>query len=245
MNANHKVALITGAARLGKPVALSLARAGCDVALVYRTSKKIAQATAAEIVQIGQKALLIQADLRDSRSARKILIEVRRVFKKLHIFIHMASIYRNTPRPKLRMRDWEENINVHLRSAYDLSLSLAPLIERSGGGRMIHIGDWTAGSGRPHYKNLIPYYIAKSGLEGLTQVLALELAPKIHVNLIAPGPIIPLRHASKAQARAVIRETPLGRWGGPDEVVKAVHFLIESNFVTGESIRVDGGRHLR
>ena len=110
---------------------------------------------------------------------------------------------------------------------------------------MINLADWTASSGRPRYKAFLPYYVAKSGMIGLTEALALELAPTILVNAIAPGPILPPAKGMKRhEAQEVMTATPLKRWGGAGEIAKAVLFLIESDFVTGECLRVDGGRHL-
>ena len=106
--------------------------------------------------------------------------------------------------------------------------------------------DWVAASGRPRYAGYLPYYVAKRGVIGLTEALALELAPdQILVNAIAPGPILAPEGTSPEEVAAVESATPLGRWGGADEIVQAVAFLIASDFVTGETIRVDGGRHIK
>ena len=137
-------------------------------------------------------------------------------------------------------------MNTNLKHVYALSVQAASLMKKRRWGRIINFVDWTTASGRPRYKDLVPYYVAKSGVIGLTEALALELAPfEILVNAIAPGPILPpARGISKKEKQAVVRATPLGRWGGAEEIVKAVLFLIETDFVTGECIRVDGGRHL-
>jgi NAD(P)-dependent dehydrogenase (short-subunit alcohol dehydrogenase family) len=115
-----------------------------------------------------------------------------------------------------------------------------------GGGRIITFADWGAASGRPRYKGYVPYYVAKCGVIGLTQVLALELASSnILVNCIAPGPILAPANLTSEEDAAVKAATPLGRWGGSEEVAKVVLALIESDFITGECIRIDGGKHLR
>jgi NAD(P)-dependent dehydrogenase (short-subunit alcohol dehydrogenase family) len=138
-------------------------------------------------------------------------------------------------------------VNVDLRAAFLCSRAAIPHIRRGGtGGRLINFADWIAASGRPRYKGFLPYYVAKHGVIALTEALALELAEDhILVNAIAPGPILAPPGTSDAELASVEAATPLGRWGGEAEIVKAVVFLIESDFVTGETIRVDGGRHLR
>jgi NAD(P)-dependent dehydrogenase (short-subunit alcohol dehydrogenase family) len=119
------------------------------------------------------------------------------------------------------------------------------LLRRQGGGRIVNFSDWTAGSGRPRYKGFLAYYVAKAGVKALTEALALELAAdRILVNAIAPGPILAPPGTSADEHAAVERGTPLGRWGGAEEIVKAVIALIDSDFITGETIRVDGGRHV-
>ena len=119
-------------------------------------------------------------------------------------------------------------------------------MRRSGGGRIINFADWVAASGRPRYKGFLAYYVAKAGVKALTEALALELAADgILVNAIAPGPILAPPETTDEEFQAVERATPLGRWGGPEEIAKTVLALIESDFITGETIRVDGGRHLR
>ena len=119
-------------------------------------------------------------------------------------------------------------------------------MQRAGAGRIVNFSDWVAASGRPRYKDFLPYYVAKRGVIGLTEGLALELATDhILVNAIAPGPILAPEGATEEELKAVEAATPLGRWGGENEIVKAVLFLIESDFVTGETLRVDGGRHIK
>ncbi len=120
----------------------------------------------------------------------------------------------------------------------------APAMNKNGGGRIIHISDWTSASGRPRYKDYSAYYVSKAAIKAVVEVMALELAPTILVNAIAPGPMIPPPNLSAAELQEVADATPLKRWGGAEEMAKAVKFLIESDFVTGETIRVDGGRHL-
>ena len=116
----------------------------------------------------------------------------------------------------------------------------------AGEGRIVNFTDWVAASRRPRYAGYLPYYVAKMGVIGLTEALALELAAdNILVNAVAPGPIIPPEDTSPEEIDAVVRATPLGRWGGSEEVTRAVLLFIDSDFITGETVRVDGGRHVR
>ena len=115
-----------------------------------------------------------------------------------------------------------------------------------GGGRIINFSDWLAVSGRPRYKGYLPYYVAKKAVIGLTEALALEVAEdQILVNAIAPGPILAPPGLGQDEFEAVEKATPLGRWGGGESIAAAVVSLIENDFITGETIRVDGGRHIR
>jgi NAD(P)-dependent dehydrogenase (short-subunit alcohol dehydrogenase family) len=119
-------------------------------------------------------------------------------------------------------------------------------MRRANGGRIVNFSDWVARSGRPRYVGFLPYYVAKAGVIALTEALALELASdQILVNAIAPGPIVAPPGTSDDESKAVEKATPLGRWGGEHEIAKAVLALIESDFITGETIRVDGGRHVK
>src|SRR5580765_6057371 len=137
-------------------------------------------------------------------------------------------------------------LQVDLRAAFLCAHAAAPHRRAHGGGRIINFSDWIAKSGRPRYIGYVPYYVAKTGIIALTEALALELAPdNILVNAIAPGPIVAPPGLSDEESRAVEDATPLGRWGGEKEIAKAVLALIESDFITGETIRVDGGRHVK
>lgn len=119
-------------------------------------------------------------------------------------------------------------------------------MRRTGGGRIVNFDDWLARSGRPAYPGFTAYDVAKAGVIALTEALALELAgDQILVNAVAPGPILAPPDMTEAERQEVAAATPLGRWGGEQEIVKSVLALVETDFITGETIRVDGGRHLR
>jgi NAD(P)-dependent dehydrogenase (short-subunit alcohol dehydrogenase family) len=142
--------------------------------------------------------------------------------------------------------DWDRTLNVDLRASFLCAHAAVPHMRRQGGGHIISFSDWTARSGRPRYQGFLAYYVAKAGVIALTEALALELAAdKILVNAIAPGPILAPAGTSDEELRAVEEATPLGRWGGGLEIAKAVLALLDGDFITGETIRVDGGRHVR
>jgi NAD(P)-dependent dehydrogenase (short-subunit alcohol dehydrogenase family) len=244
MDPKGKVALITGGARIGRTVAQELARRGADVALTYRGSRRTAVETAREAAALGARTLVLRADLSTPKGPASAIRQVERRLGRLDILVCMASLYDRHPFGSLDERAWGANLDSNLRGAYLLALAAAPLMTSLGAGRIILFADWLPASGRPRYRGYLPYYVSKAGVLGLTESLALELAPAILVNAIAPGPILKPPGFSSAADRQVRKVTPLGRWGGPFEVARAVLFLVETEFVTGETIRVDGGRHL-
>ena len=172
--------------------------------------------------------------------------EAARQLGRLDVLINMASVYSAVPFEQLDERRWDASIDVDLKAAFLCAIAAVPHFRAAGGGRIINFADWVAASGRPRYTGYLPYYVAKRGVIGLTEALALELAAdQILVNAIAPGPIVAPEGTSDKEMAAVESATPLGRWGGEREIALAAIFLIESGFVTGETIRVDGGRHIR
>jgi NAD(P)-dependent dehydrogenase (short-subunit alcohol dehydrogenase family) len=240
------VALITGGKRIGAVVATELARAGADIALVYNRSRAEAEETSAAIRALGRRAAVIQADLRDPDSCDRTVDATVDALGRLDVLVNMASLYRVKPFDELTLEDWELQMQVDLRSAWLCARAAAPHMRRLRGGRIINFSDWVSKSGRPRYAGYLTYYVAKAGVVALTEGLALELAQdQILVNAIAPGPIVAPEGVSDEEFAAVERATPLGHWGGEGEVAKAVLALIETDFITGETIRVDGGRHLR
>ena len=246
MELNGRVALITGGKRIGSVVATELARGGADIALVYRQSRTEAEETAAAVRGLGRRALLLQGDLQDPEACERIVDGTVDAFGRLDVLVNMASVYRSKSIDELTVADWDASLDIDLRSAWLCARAAAPHMRRLRGGRIINFSDWTARSGRPRYIGYLPYYVAKAGVVALTEALALELASdQILVNAIAPGPIVAPEGASDEEFAAVERVTPLGRWGGEAEIAKAVLALVDTDFVTGETIRVDGGRHLK
>ena len=246
MDIKGKVALITGGKRIGAVVATTLAKAGADIALVYNRSLAEAAETESAVNAIGRRAMLVQADVTNERACIEAVATAVRDLGRLDVLINMASLYAEKPFAGLTAADWDRQLAVDLRATFLFAHAAAPLMKKAGGGRIINFSDWVAASARPRYPGFTPYYVAKAGVKALTETLALELAgDQILVNAIAPGPILAPPEMSKAESDAVVKSTPLGRWGGEDEIAKAVMFLVNSDFVTGETIRVDGGRHIK
>ena len=246
MELTGRVALVTGSKRIGAVVAAELARAGADVALVYRSSRTEADETAAMIRGMGRRAELLQADLRDPDACVRIVDETVDGLGRLDVLVNMASVYTRLPFDEMTTEYWDEALEVDLRASWLCARAAVPHMRRLRGGRIVNFSDWVARSGRPRYPGYLSYYVAKAGVIALTEALALELArDQILVNAVAPGPIVAPEGTSDTQFAAVERETPLGRWGGEVEIAKAVLALVDSDFITGETIRVDGGRHVR
>jgi len=246
MQLNGRVVLITGPKRIGAVLAKALAEHGADVALSYNQSGEEAELAAAAVRDAGQRAVCIKADLAKADDCRALVAQAATQFGRIDVLVNMASIYASTPFDELTEAQWDRGLAVDLRAAFLCASAVVPHMRTLGGGRIVNFADWLPASGRARYKGFLPYYVAKGGVIALTEALALELAEdQILVNAVAPGPILPPPGLDGDEIKAVEQATPLGRWGGAGEVAKAVLFLIESDFMTGEVIRVDGGRHLR
>ncbi len=241
-----RVALITGGKRIGAVVATELARRGMDMALVYRRSRAEADDTAETVRGFGRRAEVLQADLRDAAACDQVVDDAVGALGRLDVLVNMASIYAPAPFDETTLERWDDQMAVDLRAAWLCSRAAVPHMRRLRGGRIINFSDWVARSGRPRYPGFLTYYVAKAGVIALTEALALELAAdQILVNAIAPGPIVAPEGISEEEFAAVERTTPLGRWGGELEIAKLVLALIDNDFITGETIRIDGGRHVK
>lgn len=246
MQLTDRVAVITGGKRIGRVVAHELARRGVHVALSYRTSRDVAEATADEVRAFGVRALTCTADVTRSTDCELLMRRAADELGSIDFLINMASVYEATPYDAITEAVWQTELQVNLTSAFLCARAAVPYMERAGGGRIVSLSDWVARSGRPRYPGFLAYYVAKAGVIALTEGLALELAERhILVNAIAPGPIVPPPDLPGDEVKAVADATPLGRWGGEEEIAKAVVMLLETDFITGETIRVDGGRHVR
>lgn len=246
MELSNRVAVITGSRRIGAVVAVELARRGADIAICYNRSRAEADKTAEAITALGRRAFVKQANLSQARDCEAFINESASALGRLDLLVNMASIYASIPFDQLTVEQYDENVNVDLRAAFVCARAAVPHLRKTGGGQIINFSDWLSRSGRPRYTGYLPYYVAKSGVIGLTEALALELAPdKIRVNAIAPGPILAPPETTEEELGAVEKSTPLGQWGGEMAIAEAVLALLSCSFVTGETLRVDGGRHVR
>ena len=246
MDLAGRAALVTGGRRIGVVVAERLAGAGVDVALSYNRSRDEAELAAERVRRFGRATAVTQADLSRPSEVGRLVETTAARFGRLDILINMASVYRRTSFDALTDAEWTGTLDVDLSAACRLARAAAPHLRSAGGGRIVNFTDWIAASGRPRYRGYLPYYVAKRAVIGLTEALALELAGDgILVNAIAPGPIVPPPDLDAGEIEAVERATPVGRWGGAEAIADAVVGVLQSDFITGETIRVDGGRHLR
>lgn len=238
--------MITGGARIGRAVARYLAEHGAAAfALTYKTSKTAMEEAASELCRLGATAHTYQLDAGVEAEVNTTVDQVYRDLGRIDVLINMASVYKARPIGALSLLDWQEDLDSNATSTFLCMRAIVPRMYEQGAGRVINFADWTVASSTVDYRHHTTYYAAKYAVIGLTEGYALEYAPRVLVNCIAPGPIIPPVGLSDEEAAAVIAETPMGRWGGAEEIAEAVAFLIRTNFVTGECIRVDGGRHLK
>jgi len=246
MTLSDRAVLVTGGKRIGAEVARHLAGLGADVAVAFNRSRLEADETVRAIEALGRRAFAIQADLSDPAACATLVDRAAEALGRLDVLVNMASVYVSKPYDDLTLEDWDAALLVDLRATHLCSKAAVTHMRRAGAGRIVNFSDWIAASGRPRYTGYVPYYTAKAAVIGLTQILALELAgDQILVNAVAPGPILAPPGTSEDELRAVEQATPLGRWGGSGAIARCVQFLVETDFVTGEVIRVDGGRHVK
>jgi pteridine reductase len=240
-----KVVLITGGAkRVGAATCRRLHAAGANLMLHYRESAGEARLLQAELNnQRKDSVALIQADLLDLGKVQSIVDQTLQTFSKLDALVNNASSFFQTPVGEITAAQWEDLIGTNLRAPMFLAQAAAPALKKSQGA-IVNITDIHAE--RP-LKNYVVYSVAKAGLVGLTRSLARELAPEVRVNAVAPGPILWPDDAAfdELSRQRIISHTPLKREGTPEDIAKAVHYLLaEATYVTGETINVDGGRHV-
>ena len=244
MDLQNKFALVTGGAhRIGKAIALALARSGAHVAITYNTSIDDAPLTLAEIRQSGVKAAAFQCDQTKLESIDALFAALHQEFDHLDILINCAAIMERQPALEVSPADWERVINTNLRGPFFIAQAAAQWMRASGqAGSIINLADLSALQPWPGY---ITHVISKSGLVAMTQTLALALAPTIRVNAIAPGTILKPDDWVESRWQQVVETLPLKHSGSVNEVAEAVLFCLRSDFMTGQVIVLDGGRSLK
>lgn len=242
MKIQGRTALITGGAhRVGKAITLALARAGANVVVNYHSSDAAANETVREAQGLGVGALAVQADVGDLKEARALAEAAVDRFGAVDILVNSASIWLKTPLPLGDFSDWHRVLGVLLDGPIYLVDALAPLMLARGEGAIVNIVDLSAW--KP-FAGYVAHSVGKAGLLALTRQLAVELAPAVSVNAVAPGPVLPPPGSSQAEVERTAGRTLKGRWGTPDDVADAVRFLVEADYITGEVIVIDGGERL-
>jgi NAD(P)-dependent dehydrogenase (short-subunit alcohol dehydrogenase family) len=236
-----RVALVTGAAkRIGRSVALRLASEGADVIVNYRNSKAEADEVVTQISATGRRAMAVRADVAKRTDVLALFATVEKEFGRLDILVNNAGMFFRAKFEELTEEQWDTILDANLKSQFLCSQTAAPLLRRSGQGRIINFASLGGLLAWPAYTH---YCVSKAGVIMLTRCLARALAPEITVNAVAPGTISFPGDAPEI-AEDFIRRAPMGRTGGPADIDDAVMFLVQAPFVTGQVIVVDGGRTL-
>lgn len=242
MDLAGRVVLITGAARrVGRAIALRLARTRCALALHYNSSQADAERTAADCRAAGARAELFQADLGDGAACTQLVRGVVARLGRLDVLINNASRFMPMTLEAFSRESWDRTLDVNLSAPMQLAYEARDELRRRGG-RIVNLCD--ASLVRP-WPDHLAYMVSKGGLETLTRVLARALAPEVNVVGVAPGVADWPAHYDAATRARLTRRIPLGRAGSPEEIAAAVEFLLASgDYITGAIVPVDGGRHL-
>jgi pteridine reductase len=236
-----RVALVTGAAkRIGRAVALRLAREGADVAIHYGKSRDEAQQLAGDIERLGRRAFAFSAELTDVGAIRKLFVDAVAQFGRLDILVNCAANFVETKFAETTEASWDTSLDTNLKAPFFCCQAAAPHLAKSGRGVIINFADV---GGLLGWREFLPHSVSKAGVILMTRVLAKELAPTIRVNAIAPGTVTMPGDPPEWQ-EDFIRRAPLKRTGRPEEIADAVMYLITAEFVTGQLLVIDGGRTL-
>ena len=242
MELKGRNALVTGAGvRLGRALASGLMRRGVHVAIHYHHSEHGARETALEGEAAGNTVALLKADLSDAAQAEGLARRAADALGGLDILINSAGIMERQPLAEVTPEDWDRTINLNLRGAFFVAKGAAAVMADRGGA-IVNVADLAAFERWTGYP---VHVISKAGVIAMTELLAKTLAPKIRVNAVAPGAVLLPDDWDEAAKERLVRSTPLGRLGTPDDVVAAVVHLLERDYVTGETLVVDGGRRIR
>ena len=240
---DQPAALVTGGAvRVGAAIVRELAGRGFRVAIHANTSLDRAQELVGELADAGHNAAAFGADLRDEDATRAMIDRVRRHFGRLDALVNSAAIWSPTPLANVMADDVRRFFEINTLSTFICCQHAGQiLMQQDQGGAIVNIGDWAVE--RP-YRDHSAYFTSKGAIPTLTRMFAIELAPKVRVNAVLPGPVLMPDSVSEAERRRAIAGTLLGRAGQPENVAHAVAALLENDFITGVCLPVDGGRTL-
>jgi NAD(P)-dependent dehydrogenase (short-subunit alcohol dehydrogenase family) len=234
-----QVALVTGAAkRIGRSIALRLAAEGADLAINYHHSADEAAGLAGEIRELGCRAALFPGDVSRAADVREIFAALDREFGRLDILVNNAGVFFDAPFAELTEEQWDSTLNINLKAQYLCAQAALPLLRRSGRGRIVNLSSIGAFQPKPNH---VHYCVSKAGVVMLTRCLARALGPEIRVNSVAPGKI---QFPGEEIDQGYIRRTPLGKVGSGKDIAEAVLYLVQAEFVTGQTVLIDGGRML-
>jgi pteridine reductase len=242
MNIHGKVALITGSAkRIGREVAIELARRGARIAIHYRSDESEARATLKRVREAGGDGVIFQAELTHNRDIEKMFQDVQEAFGGLDILVNSASVFWPSTAAETTPEQWDEQMDTNAKAPLFVAQHAARLMLSRGHGKIVNMADVAGEVIWPAY---FPYSVSKATLIAVNRGLAKAYAPHIQVNAIAPGPVLFPENYTEEQKKSAIDRTLLKRAGSPVDIVNAVVFLIENDYITGEVIHVDGGRHI-
>lgn len=238
-----KNVLITGSAvRLGKRIALDLAQNGANIIIHYYKSLAAAKTTQKKIQSTGTKAEIIKADLRYPSEIKSLISTAIKSFGNLHILINSASVFYNTPLPKINAKQWNNILNINLSGVFFCSKYAGLHMLNNNMGKIINISDI---GGIIPWKNYSAYCISKSAVIALTKSFAKELAPSVQVNAIAPGTVLLKKNNKSEEKDRIASKNLLKRIGSPSDIINCIKFLIESDFITGSTFIIDGGQLIK
>jgi NAD(P)-dependent dehydrogenase (short-subunit alcohol dehydrogenase family) len=242
MNINAKVALITGSAkRIGRATAVELGRRGARIAIHYRSKEDEARETLRLVRDAGSDGAIFRAELTDHSHLGRMFEELSKTFGRLDILVNNASVFSPADAAQTTPEQWDEQMNTNAKAPFFLAQHSAKLMLAAGAGKIVNLVDVAGELIWPAY---FPYSISKATLIALNRGMAKAYAPAIQVNAIAPGPVLFPENYTEKEKQSAIERTLLKRPGDPRDIVNAVIFLIENDYITGEVIRVDGGRHI-
>ncbi len=242
METANKTALVTGGAiRLGRAICLELAKGGTNIFCQYFSSDEAAQSLKNEIESMGSKIEILKIDLTEEGAISKTTQKAFDQFGKIDFLINNSALFYPTPVGKVTEKDWNSFHELNIKAAFFLSQEVGMLMKKQGQGRIVSIGDISFES---PWANFIPYSLTKAGINTMTKGLAKALAPEVLVNCVNPGPVLLPEDFTAEQTTKALERTLLKKVGNAEDIAKTVRFLIESDYITGASIPVDGGRHI-